>query len=62
MPRRARAVGAFARKARQHRRAVAPPELTAEIMRHVFSPALLFGKRMIVTAVREAAPVQAAKR
>ncbi len=48
------AVGAFARKARQHRRAVAPPELTAEIMRHVFSPALLFGKRMIVTAVREA--------
>jgi SAM-dependent methyltransferase len=50
------AVGAFARKARQHRRAVAPPELTAEIMRHVFSPALLFGKRMIVTAVREAEP------
>jgi SAM-dependent methyltransferase len=56
------AVAAFARKARQHRRAVAPPELTAEIMRHVFSPALLFGKRMIVTAVREAAPAQAAKR
>jgi SAM-dependent methyltransferase len=49
------AVGAFARKARQHQRAVAPPELTAEIMRHVFSPALLFGKRMIVTAVRETA-------
>jgi SAM-dependent methyltransferase len=51
-------VGAFARKARQHRRTVAPPELTAEIMRHVFSPALLFGKRMIVTAVREAAAAQ----
>lgn len=34
--------------------AVAPPALTAEIMRHVFSPGLLFGKRMIVTAVREA--------
>jgi SAM-dependent methyltransferase len=52
------AVGAFARKARQHRRAVAPPELTAEIIRHVFSPALLFGKRMIVTAVRETEPAQ----
>jgi len=50
------AVGAFARKARQHRRAVAAPELTAEILRHVFSPALLFGKRMIVTAVREPDP------
>jgi SAM-dependent methyltransferase len=48
------AVGAFARKARQHRRAVAPPQLTGEILRHVFSPALLFGKRMIVTALREA--------
>ncbi len=52
------AVGAFARKARQHRRAVAPPELTAEIIRHVFSPALLFGKRMIVTALRETEPAQ----
>jgi hypothetical protein len=48
------AVAAFGRKARQHRRSVAPPEVTAEILRHVFSPALLFGKRMIVTAVREA--------
>lgn len=47
------AVVAFGRKARQHRRAVAPPEVTAEIMRHVFSPALLFGKRMIVSALRE---------
>jgi SAM-dependent methyltransferase len=56
------AVAAFARKARQHRRAVAPPDLTAEIMRHVFSPALLFGKRMIVTAVREPAPGDAAMR
>lgn len=56
------AVGAFARKARQHRRAVAPPELTAEIMRHVFSPALLFGKRMIVTAVREVEAAQGAQR
>ena len=54
------AVAAFARKARQHRRVVAPPELTAEIMRHVFSPALLFGKRMIVTAVREAGPAHVA--
>jgi len=44
---------AFARKARQHRRAMAPAELTAEIFGHVFSPALLFGKRMIVTALRE---------
>jgi hypothetical protein len=52
------AVGAFARKARQHRRAIAPPELTAEIIRHVFSPALLFGKRMIVTALRETEPAQ----
>jgi SAM-dependent methyltransferase len=51
------AVAAFARKARQHRRAIAPPELTAEIMSHVFSRALLFGKRMIVTAVRETEPV-----
>lgn len=47
------AVAAFRRKARQHHRRVAPHELTAEIMRHVFSPALLFGKRMIVTAVRK---------
>jgi SAM-dependent methyltransferase len=47
------AVAAFARKARQHRRAVAPSELTDEMMGHVFSSALLFGKRMIVTAVRE---------
>ena len=54
------AVGAFARKARQHRRAVAPPDLTDEILRHVFSPALLFGKRMIVTAVREADPERSA--
>jgi SAM-dependent methyltransferase len=46
-------VATFRRKARQHRRAVAPPKVTAEILRHVFSPALLFGKRMIVTAVRE---------
>lgn len=47
------AVAAFGRKARQHHRAVAPPALTAEIMHHIFSPALLFGKRMIVTALRE---------
>jgi SAM-dependent methyltransferase len=47
-------IAAFRRKALQHRRALAPPEVTAEILRHVFSPALLFGKRMIVTAVREA--------
>lgn len=46
-------VAAFRRKARQHRRALAPPEVTAEILRHAFSPALLFGKRMIVSAVRE---------
>jgi SAM-dependent methyltransferase len=52
------AVAAFARKARQHRRSVAPSALTAEIVRHVFSPALLFGKRMIVTAVREAGSAQ----
>jgi SAM-dependent methyltransferase len=56
------AVAAFARKARQHRRAVAPPELTSEIMSHVFSRALLYGKRMIVTAVREPAAVDAADR
>ena len=55
-------VCAFARKARQHRRAVAQRELTAEILRHVFSPALLFGKRMIVTAVREPAAANAAVR
>jgi SAM-dependent methyltransferase len=48
------AVAAFARKARQHRRPVAPSELTDEMMGHVFSRALLFGKRMIMTAVREA--------
>jgi len=47
------AVGAFRRKAVQRRRAVAPAEVTREIMGHVFSPALLFGKRMIVTGVRE---------
>ena len=47
------AVVAFARKARQHRRAIAPRELTDEIIGHVFSPALLFGKRMIVTALRD---------
>lgn len=47
------AVAALRRKARRHHRRVAPPEITAEIMSHVFSPALLFGKRMIVTAVRE---------
>jgi len=46
-------VFAFRRKANQHRRTVAPAVLTAEIRRHVFSPALLFGKRMVVTAVRE---------
>ncbi|HLK86325.1 MAG TPA: class I SAM-dependent methyltransferase [Candidatus Binataceae bacterium] len=46
-------VAAFARKARQRRRAIASPELTGEMLGHVFSPALLFGKRMIVTAVRE---------
>lgn len=46
-------VSAFRRKARQHRRAVAPPGVTTEILRHVFSPALLFGKRMILSAVRE---------
>jgi 2-polyprenyl-3-methyl-5-hydroxy-6-metoxy-1,4-benzoquinol methylase len=54
------AIAAFAHKARQHRRAVAPPKLTAEIVRHVFSPALLFGKRMIVTAVREGGSAQGA--
>lgn len=46
-------IASFRRKARQHRRAVAPPAVTGEILRHIFSPALLFGKRMIVTAVRE---------
>lgn len=46
-------VAAFAHKARRHRRAIASAELTAEMLGHVFSPALLFGKRMIVTAVRE---------
>ena len=46
-------VSAFARKARQHRRAIASAELTNEMLGHVFSPALLFGKRMIVTALRE---------
>ena len=56
------AVAAFARKARQHGRTVAPPGLTSEILGHVFSPALLYGKRMIVTAVREAEPAQDAKR
>jgi SAM-dependent methyltransferase len=47
------AVAAFRRKAVQRRRAVAPADVTKEIMDHVFSPALLFGKRMIVTGVRE---------
>jgi SAM-dependent methyltransferase len=55
-------INAFRRKARQHRRAVAPDEVTAEILRHVFSPALLFGKRMIVTAVREPRETGAARR
>ncbi len=47
------AVKAFRRKAHQHCRAVAPREVISEIFDHVFSPALLFGKRMIVTSVRE---------
>jgi SAM-dependent methyltransferase len=47
------AIAAFRRKAAQHRRTIAPAEVTGEIIGHVFSPALLFGKRMIVTAVHE---------
>lgn len=33
-----------------------PPAVIREILHHVFSPALLFGKRMIVIAEKEAAP------
>jgi SAM-dependent methyltransferase len=38
------------RAARKKGRVASPPELTAEIIGHVLSPALLFGKRMIITA------------
>lgn len=48
-----RTANSFARRAKKRKRAVPSAELTREIQRHVFSPAMLFGKRMIVTAVRE---------
>jgi len=41
------------RKARKYGSAV-PDEVIGEMMRHVFSPAMLFGKRLIVTARRGA--------
>ncbi|HUO04503.1 MAG TPA: class I SAM-dependent methyltransferase [Candidatus Binataceae bacterium] len=43
-----------ARNARRQGYLQAPPEVTGEILRHVFSPALLFGKRMIIVAERSA--------
>lgn len=41
-----------ARNARAKGRAVTPEPLAQEILAHVFSPALLFGKRMIVIAAK----------
>lgn len=41
---------AAARNARNKRRTITPAPVAREILDHVFSPALLFGKRMIVIA------------
>lgn len=49
-----------ARHNRRKRLAIAPAAVTDEIIRHVHSPALLFGKRMIVAARRSAEPADAA--
>ena len=48
-----RTANSFARRAKRRKRMAPPAELTREMMRHVFSPAMLFGKRMIVSAIRE---------
>ncbi|MGH7812693.1 MAG: class I SAM-dependent methyltransferase [Candidatus Binataceae bacterium] len=42
------------RNARRRGYPIAPREVTDEIVRHVLSPALLFGKRMIIVAERSA--------
>lgn len=48
-------VAASARNARRPGHLPPPPDVTREIIRHVLSPALLFGKRMIIVAERVAA-------
>jgi hypothetical protein len=47
-------VAVSARNARKPGHKPPPPEVTREIISHVLSPALLFGKRMIIVAERAA--------
>lgn len=46
------------RKRREKGQNLPPPSIMREILRHVFSPSLLFGKRMIVVAEKKAAASQ----